>query len=159
MSNLKANAKTNPRTNSVGVRTKWFSKSKTKRARPNSRLCPYLYPEYQIQPASGSIGRDNRTTPESVSCGVFRGLALLDSDFDGDQWLLGAWLGRRGIEFPVEPVGAEEFDRMLSANGPVAAAKVVDRAIEIASPADTFRMLGMEGQFRFAARFVTATHG
>jgi hypothetical protein len=86
-------------------------------------------------------------------------VALLDKNFDGNQWLLGPWPGRRGVEFPVEPVFTEEFDRMLSADGAITATEIVGRAIEIASPADSFGVLGMEGQLRRCGWFVGTAHG
>lgn len=48
----------------------------------------------------------------------------------------------------IEPVVAEELDRMLSADGAIAAAQVVGGTTEVASPADTLRMFRMERELR-----------
>jgi len=44
------------------------------------------------------------------------------------------------IEFAVQPIFSEEFNRMRRPNRSVPAAKIVGRAVFIASPADSFRM-------------------
>ena len=48
----------------------------------------------------------------------------------------------------VEPIFAEQFDRVLRANGAVAAAEVVGGTVEVASPTNALRMLGMERDLR-----------
>lgn len=62
---------------------------------------------------------------------------------------LGCCVSRRllGLLSPFQPVYAEQLDRVLSTNRPVAAVQRVGRAIFVASPANTLRVLRMKGDF------------
>jgi hypothetical protein len=53
-------------------------------------------------------------------------------------------LGSSAILFPLRPVFPKQLRRMLGANGSVAAAQIVGWTIEVASPADSFRMFGVQ---------------
>ena len=44
------------------------------------------------------------------------------------------------IEFAVQPIFSEEFNRMRRPNRSVPAAQIVGRAVLITTPADSFRM-------------------
>ena len=53
------------------------------------------------------------------------------------------------VESPLNPIFTKQLYRMLCAYGSVPAAKVVGGTVFIASPADSFRVLRIQRQFRF----------
>ena len=53
------------------------------------------------------------------------------------------------VEFPLKPVFAKQFHRMLGAYCSIPTTEIIGRAVFIASPADSFRMLRIDYQFRF----------